>query len=322
MTLDINHIESHFYSRIGAEYSKGVRLLGQRKILKWIIRRGQEFQSPWIWWGDVNKTREESYGGGAHEGVDLALAEMKGTHRIQAGMEGMRVPSFTDGTIIWNFYDLVGDTVIVATSQSYEDYRMIIQYSHIEFENAKVGDPISQGHDIGKIKLSTNPSSITASHLHLSAAIIKERLLDLPNGKVDFKRWLEWHRARELLYLDPLNLISPDVKESHFVLGEEANSPLSTLVSTGVTKIDRLELRRVLARSFPGIRSISRKTASEAASLVKPDGLLITISDGTWKIENGEKVNVPELTRLTGRGFENLVESISQIESFSQPQDK
>ncbi len=320
MTTDLRNIESHFYTNIGTEFSHGIQTLGQNKIGRWVIRRGMEFQSPWIWWGDVNKTRAESYGGGPHEGLDFALAEMAKSERSEAGMDGLRVPAFTDGKIIWKFPDLVGDTVIVATDQSFEDYRMIIQYSHIDFENADVGDPISQGHDIGKIKLSNNPKSITASHLHISVAIIKEFLLGLPDNSVDFNNWLKWDKSGELINFNPLSLVNPEVKANRFLLGEKANSPISCLISTGANKDERLELRRILSRTFPGIQSIGKKTIVEAESILTDTGLLVNIKDGQWEIKYGPRLTVSPSITTQGRGYPELIETISEIEDRNTKQ--
>ena len=88
--MDRSQEEAVLRERIGSEYSRGLERLGDGRIRRWVLRRGKEFASPWIWWGDVSKSREESYGGGPHEGVDFALAEMTATGRVEAGLEGSR----------------------------------------------------------------------------------------------------------------------------------------------------------------------------------------------------------------------------------------
>lgn len=308
-------IEAQLRDQIGPEFSRGLQLLGQGRVRRWVLRRGKEFGSPWIWWGDVDKSREESYGGGPHEGVDFALAEMADSGRVEAGLEGMRVPIFTAGRTIWCFADLVGDTVIVATDQRIGEFRLIFQYSHIDFGMVDLGWDLAAGTDIGRIKLSVNSKSITASHLHVSAALLKEDLLGLPPSEVDFTNWLHWASEGSLVYLDPLALLRPEVKERLFVTGEAAQSPISALVGTGPTKEDRIILRRILARSFPGVRTLSKLTEETAREQVDPRGLLVWHEAHHWRLEPGSSLNLPPNLSFSGGDFDSLVNSIQELEA-------
>jgi len=301
--------------RIGVEFTEGVRILGQGRVRRWVLRRGMEFQSPWIWWGDVSKSRVESYGGGPHEGVDFVLAEVDAGGRIEAGLEGMRVPAFTDGRVVWCFTDLVGDTVIVATDKRVGDLRMIIQYSHIDFENAEPGQRVAAGTDIGRIKLSVNPKSITASHLHISIGLLRENLLSLPPTGVDFTNWLDWDREGDLIYLDPLEILLPEAREGLFVSGDAANSPFSGLVGTGPTQEDRVILRRILSRNFPGVRTISRLTEAEAEAEMNDSGVLVWKEGHDWRLMPGKALPVPAGQPLSGSGSGDLVEAIRSLET-------
>ncbi|MEZ5278063.1 MAG: hypothetical protein R3F07_16900 [Opitutaceae bacterium] len=262
----------------------------------------------------MSKSREESYGGGPHEGVDFALAEMTSTGRVEAGLEGMRVPVFTTGRIIWSFADLVGDTVIVATGEKIEDFRFVIQYSHIDFEKAALGEEVSGGTDIGRIKLSNNPKSITASHLHVSTALLRDDLLSLPPTAVDFTNWLHWEREGSLIYLDPLGLLESAVRDRLFVTGKDAESPIALLIGSGSTKEDRLILRRVLARSFPGLHTVSRQTVEEAVGDLGDRGLFVWNDARKWQIRAGRSLTVPSGSPIEGEGFEELVEAIRSVE--------
>lgn len=309
-------LEAHLLEEIGPKFSRGLQQLGQGKVRRWVLRRGKEFGSPWIWWGDVEKSREESYGGGPHEGVDFALAEMADTGRVQAGLEGMRIPTFLAGRTVWCFADLVGDTVIVASDQRIDDYRFVIQYSHIDFGMIDLGWDLAAGTDIGRIKLSVNSKSITASHLHVSTALLKEDLLELPPSEVDFTNWLHWDKDGSLVYLDPLALVTPAVKSGLFVTGEAAQSPISVLVGTGPTKGDRIILRRILARSFPGVRTLSKLTEETARAEVDPRGLFIRHEAHRWRIEPGPALKAPSDLPRSGEGFDSLVNSIQVLEAF------
>jgi hypothetical protein len=131
--MNRTEIETFLREQIGDELGRGIEILGEGRVRRWFLRRGMEFGSPWIWWGDIDKSRHESYGGGPHEGVDFVLGEMVETGRVEAGMEGLRVPVVLAGRVLWCFADLVGETVIVATDQRIEDSRLVIQYSHIDF---------------------------------------------------------------------------------------------------------------------------------------------------------------------------------------------
>jgi murein DD-endopeptidase MepM/ murein hydrolase activator NlpD len=306
--------EASLREQIGDELGRGMETLGKGRVRRWFLRCGMEFGSPWIWWGDIGKLRQESYGGGPHEGVDFALGEMVETGRVEAGTEGLRVPVLTAGRVLWCFADRVGDTVILATDQRFEDSRLIIQYSHIDFENVALGERIEAGRNIGKIKLSANPKSITASHLHVSIALLKEGLMTLPPGEVDFAVWLQWDSESSLVYLDPLELLNPEVKERLFVTGEAANSPVSILIATGLTREDRLRLSRVLARSFPGVRTISKVTDADATAARDANGLLVRASAIDWTLEPGEELSVAVGTRLSGTGYDGLVEAIRYLE--------
>jgi hypothetical protein len=101
-------------------------------------------------------------------------------------------------------------------------------------------------------------------------------------------------------------------------LGEKANSPISCLISTGNTKEERLELRRCLACNFPGIRTLGKKSLSEAAILKGRFGLIIQIENGLWMIEHGPEVRIPDQISLTGNGYVDLIETISQIETVNR----
>lgn len=312
--MNRTEIEATFRARVGDGLGRGIQTLGKGRVRRWFLRRGMEFESPWIWWGDVGKSRQESYGGGPHEGVDLALGEMVDTGRVEAGLEGMRVSVFTVGKVLWCFADLVGDTVIMATDQRIEDYRLVIQYSHIDFENVAHGEWIEAGTDIGKIKLSVNPKSNTASHLHISIGLLKEDLIALPPGEVDFTDWLRWDSEGSLVYLNPLELLRPEVRDRIFVRGEAANSPISILVGTGPTREDRPGLRRVLARSFPGVRTVSKTTEPGAAGTMDGRGLRVRTSDDKWTLEPGGQLSIWDGTRLSGTGYVDLVEAIRSLE--------
>lgn len=309
-------IEAQLRARIGAEFSQGLQLLGQGRVRRWLLRRGKEFGSPWIWWGDVEKSRQESYGGGPHEGVDFALAEMEDSGRVEAGLEDMRVPVFTAGRTIWCFADLVGDTVIVATDERIDDFRLVIQYSHIDFGMVSLGWDLAAGTDIGRIKLSVNSKSITASHLHVSTALLKEDLLGSPPSEVDFTNWLHWDKEGSLVYLDPLALLLPEVKDRFFVTGDAAQSPISTLVGTGPTKEDRIILRRILARNFPGLRTLSKLNEATAREEVDAHGLLVWHEAHKWRIEPGSALAVSSGQPLSGEGFESLVSCIQELEAL------
>lgn len=308
-------IEARLREQIGPEFTRGLQLLGQGRVRRWVLRRGKEFGSPWIWWGDVEKSREESYGGGPHEGIDFALAEMTETGRIEAGLEGMRVPIFAAGRSIWCFADLVGDTVIVATDERVDDFRLIIQYSHIDFGMVSLGWDLAAGTDIGRIKLSVNSKSITASHLHVSTALLKEDLLGLPPSEVDFTNWLHWDKDGSLVYLDPLALLAPEAKQELFVTGEAAQSPISALVGSGPTKEDRIILRRILARSFPGVRTLSKLNQATAREEVDPHGLFVWHETHRWRMEPGNALKVPSDLPLSGEGFDSLVTCIQVLEA-------
>ncbi|MBK1875465.1 hypothetical protein [Pelagicoccus mobilis] len=311
-------IEATLHGLISESLSRGIQAFGQDRIQKWVIRRGMEFQSPWIWWGDPNKTRQESYGGGPHEGIDFALGEMKDSKRIQAGMAGLQIPAFTEGTLHWTFPDLVGDTAIVVSDKAINGQAIVFQYSHIELDAPQIGDRLSQGDAIGKIAQSQNPKSITASHLHLSVALIEQNLLERPNHEVDFNNWLEWEQLGQLTYFDPLELLSPEIKETRFVLGQKANSPFSRLVSTGATKEMRLELRRTLSLNFPGVQALSKKTLSEASAHQTNDSLLINRKNGTWEIQPSPSLEVPSQTCLEGDTDQKLVDTLCKIETANK----
>ena len=316
----INRKEAEVFlrDRIGPEFSRGLRLLGRGRVRRWVLRRGKEFESPWIWWGDVRKSREESYGGGPHEGIDFALAEVDEAGRVEAGLEGLRVPVFTAGRVLWCFADLVGDTVIVATGVRLGSFRFVIQYSHIEFQNAEPGGWVEAGADIGRIKLSVNPKSITASHLHVSTALLREEFLSLAPTAVDFTNWLHWDRDGSLVYLDPLELLEPVVREELFLRGEAAESPIPKLIGSGPTKEDRLILRRILARGFPGIHALSVLTEEAAADELGERGLFVWNDRHRWWIRTGALLTVPGSLPMNGVGFEELVESIRRIETASR----
>lgn len=314
MPLVSKSIQDDLRSQIGEAFSLGIQNFGKDTISKWLIRPGMEFASPLIWWGDVNKTRFDSYGGGPHEGLDFALAQKAETGLNQAGLEGLRVTALLDGKALWCFQDLVGDTLIVLSDYHYQGYRFIIQYSHIDFENAQIGDRLSQGEDIGKIKRSQNPKSITASHLHISTALIDEKRIELPDSDVSFENWLEWDKDGSLIYLDPLSLLSWEVKSERFLIGEEAQSPIARLVSTGATKEERIQLRRALCRSFPGIQNISAKTIQDANFHLGPRCILTSCEQGDWKIEYTDPLSTPIGAKLSGHGFESLIETLTHIE--------
>ena len=312
--MEKDTLEARLKERIGTEFSTGILALGDGHVKKWILRRGMEFQSPWIWWGDVNKTRKETYGGGPHEGVDFALGVMTDGGRIKANMQGVRVPLFTDGTPVWCFKDLVGDTVIVKTDVELNDSVLLIQYSHIEFEDAQFGKRYAMGTDIGKIKLSENPKSATASHLHISTGLLNKSILELSSDEVDFKNWLEWDVSGELVYIDPLALVSDSVKEGNFLMGEAAQSPIHSIIC-GIKKMgDPNGLKRHVTREFPGLR-ILRKSPVEAQENLHRRGLLILISEAEWEIQIGEDLSSVEGMPLAGQGREHLVESIRGIEA-------
>ncbi|RKX33647.1 MAG: hypothetical protein DRP71_09760 [Verrucomicrobia bacterium] len=308
-------IEATIREQIGNELSCGIQAFGKDRVRRWFLRRGMEFGSPWIWWGDVSKSRQESYGGGRHEGVDFAVGEMIETGRVEAGLEGLRVPVFTAGRVLWCFADLVGDTVIVATDRRLEDFRLVIQYSHIDFENVALGDRIEAGTEIGKIELSIDPKSITAPHLHLSIALLREELISLAPGEVDFTKWLHWESGGRLVYLDPLQLLTPEIRGRLFVTGDAANSPISSLVVAGPTREDRLRLRQALARNFPGVRTVSRSTESDAVAMMDRRGLLVAVDGELWRIDPGPDLEVPPDTRLSDTGYSDLIESIRILET-------
>lgn len=314
MPLTIESIQESLRRALGDAFSTGIQKLGNPRIRKWIIRPGMEFGSPLIWWGDASKTRSDSYGGGPHEGLDFALAQTANSARVQAGLEGLPVIALLDGTALWRFEDLVGDTLIVASNLSHQGYRFILQYSHIDCSAIQIGNAISQGDTLGKIKLSSNPKSITAAHLHISTALIEEDLLELPDDSLSFTDWLEWDHPGKLIYVDPLALVSPEVKCERFLTGDAARSPISRLVSTGDCKDDRLQLRRVLARNFPGIQSLGAKSKADAEALLQSKCLLITCQSESWKIEYTNTLSIPEHVKLSGHGFSKLVETTSQIE--------
>lgn len=273
-----------------------------------------EFASPLIWWGDTSKTRLESYGGGPHEGLDFALAQTNCKQRLQAGLEGVTVSCLLEGRAHWRFDDLVGETLIVASEYSQDGKRFIVQYSHIDSENIAIGDELRQGTPIGKIKRSDNPKSITASHLHISTALIEERLLHAANGDISFNDWLRWDQSGDLRYLDPLSLVSPKTLQNHFLNGEYAKSVISRLVSTGACKEDRIRVRRALARNFPGVQCLNVKSLNDAKHLLDSKSILISYRDPSWTLEYIGTLTPPESKPLHGHSLSTLLETLSLIE--------
>jgi hypothetical protein len=144
--------------------------------------------------------------------------------------------------------------------------------------------------------------------------LFREDLITLPPGEIGFTDWLGWDREGSLVHLDPLELLSSEVRDRMFVTGNAAKSPTSILVGTGPNMEDRLRLHRVLARSFPGGRTASKITGPDAAEAMDSRGLLVRAIHDNWTFEPGKELSIASCTRITGTGYDKLVDAIRYLE--------
>lgn len=310
MQLKSTNLQPEQLRKIQKMFSQGLLSFGGNDIDKWVIRHGMEFNSPWIWWGDTNKTREESYGGAPHEGLDFALAKKCDTGHIEAGMEGMPVHAFVPGTLVWRFSDLVGDTAVIATEYLSGNQRLVFQYSHLKLHKIPIGSEIPQEDSIGEVAKSDNPNSITASHLHLSTAFIDEDLLATPDVEVCFDKWLQWAQNNSLIYIDPFTLMSSELRQHRFLLPPKGQSSITSLICTSTNKKERIRLRRTLARNFPGIRCISKKSLQDISTTSDEKSLIISFDHEKWSI----KCSYQLFQVNSGQGYQTLIDHISRID--------
>lgn len=247
------------------------------------IEPGMDFAGPDNWWNE--KTRWDSHREPEHRGIDLAYLVDNSNRQVPLNSSAQLI-WLTNGTIVSQFKDLVGQSIVVLTA----DLSHLLFYVHTNPTiPLRVGASVEAENIFGTIA-EPLPKSNSSAHLHFGVAVVKDTS-KIENDSIKNFEDIERLISEEAIqFVDPKSILisalhsadtDTSLSENYlFIQGvRHACWPRIEICTPEVTR--GREISRIITRALPGIRHVTVANNLESRS---DDSVIIQLGVGNTSI--------------------------------------